>query len=295
ADASAAAASTSRFSRRSSAMQRQAELPAMPASPLSLSEALYLSKEAGCFTVKELQKIVLTSPSFSSDSSPFLLENMFSSLAAPPEKEGPMMEFGEGIDDDDDVAAAAAEEEEAGMNCALLQCTCLVLRAATRDAAVGAVDRVLRAHVHNCFDPEKRKTFEHGGRVWLCRAEGRGTRKRAAAVAVLTRGTGQVRVCGREEVYTRWPYVYNRIEALQPLYIAGVAGIFDVDIHVKGGGPSGQAAATRLAIGRALVEACSDCQPELQEAMVLYEDTRQRMPKMPGRMKARKQRQWSKR
>ncbi|CDJ60683.1 ribosomal protein S9 domain-containing protein, putative [Eimeria maxima] len=63
----------------------------------------------------------------------------------------------------------------------------------------------------------------------------------------------------------------------------------------SGGGPSGQAAAARLAIARALVDACEDCQPELEEAMMLYEDTRQRMPKMPGRMKARKQRQWSKR
>ncbi|KAL8273906.1 hypothetical protein Esti_002229 [Eimeria stiedai] len=139
------------------------------------------------------------------------------------------------------------------------------------------------------------QTFEHGGRVWLCKAEGRGTRKRAAALAVLTRGTGQVRVCGREEVYVRWAYVYNRMEVLQPLYIAGAAGLFDVDLQVRGGGPSGQAAAARLAIGRALVAACKDCQPQLEEAMVLYEDTRQRMPKMPGRMKARKQRQWSKR
>ncbi|KAL8445086.1 hypothetical protein Emed_005886 [Eimeria media] len=172
------------------------------------------------------------------------------------------------------------------------------------------------------------QTFEHGGRVWLCKAEGRGTRKRAAALAVLTRGTGQVRVCGREEVYVRWAYVYNRMEVLQPLYIAGAAGLFDVDLQVRGGGPSGQAAAARLAIGRALVAACNECQPQLEEgrphapqssspaaaaavaavlgvkgsvaaggdlnvvarSMVLYEDTRQRMPKMPGRMKARKQR-----
>ena len=81
---------------------------------------------------------------------------------------------------------------------------------------------------------------------------------------------GQVRVCGREEVYTRWAYISSRLEVLQPLQVAGAAGLFDVDIHVRGGGPSGQAGAARLAVARALVEACEDCQPELQEGMTLF-------------------------
>nr|AET50822.1 hypothetical protein [Eimeria tenella] len=287
--AAAAAARHSRFSRGPAApqqqqrqqQQQQQRIPSPPKDmpPLSLSEALYLAKEGGCFTVKELQKIVLTAPSFSSDSSPFLLENFFRSLGSddPNNPNDPTDPSGETLETGDSPEETQTNSAEPAA------------------AAAAAADGLLRAHVHSCFDPEKRKTFEHGGRVWLCTAMGQGTRKRAAAVALLTRGTGQVRVCGREEVYTRWPYVYNRMEVLQPLLLAAAAGLFDVDIQVRGGGPSGQAGAARLAVARALVAACEDCQPALQEAMMLYEDTRQRMPKMPGRMKARKQRQWSKR
>ncbi|KAL8450673.1 hypothetical protein Emag_003113 [Eimeria magna] len=184
------------------------------------------------------------------DSSPFLLENVFASAGSDDPSEPDEEE-----DEEEETAAAAAA---AGLDSHAAE-------APTGEAAAAAADNLIRAHIHNSFDPEKRKTFNYGGRVWLCKAEGRGTRKRAAALAVLTRGTGQVRVCGREEVFTRWAYVYNRMEVLQPLHIAGAAGLFDVDLEVRGGGPSGQAAAARLAIGRALVAACKDCQPQLEE------------------------------
>ncbi|CDJ43845.1 ribosomal protein S9 domain-containing protein, putative [Eimeria tenella] len=332
--AAAAAARHSRFSRGPAAPQQQQRQqqqqqqripsPGKDMPPLSLSEALYLAKEGGCFTVKELQKIVLTAPSFSSDSSPFLLENFFRSLGSddPNNPNDPTDPSGETLETGDSPEETQTNSAEPAA------------------AAAAAADGLLRAH-----------TFEHGGRVWLCTAMGQGTRKRAAAVALLTRGTGQVlsplgscgivwgrsrdrvgsccvygsrvcgielaalgscawacgvarvsagivwdrvgiagdcvgtlrdivgspgiawdrvgscqvRVCGREEVYTRWPYVYNRMEVLQPLLLAAAAGLFDVDIQVRGGGPSGQAGAARLAVARALVAACEDCQPALQE------------------------------
>ncbi|CBZ49798.1 hypothetical protein NCLIV_002860 [Neospora caninum Liverpool] len=137
--------------------------------------------------------------------------------------------------------------------------------------------------------------FIHNGSEWLWQAEGTGTRKRAAAHVIIRRGTGQVRVNKDEDLYVRWPFYYNRMDVLQPFYLTGTAGIYDLFIHVRGGGSSGQAGAVRLAVGRALVNACPACASRLEEDMVLYEDTRQRMPKMPGRMKARKMRTWTKR
>ncbi|KFG60638.1 putative ribosomal protein S9 [Toxoplasma gondii RUB] len=139
------------------------------------------------------------------------------------------------------------------------------------------------------------KVFMHNGCEWLWQAEGTGTRKRAAAHVIIRRGTGQVRVNNDEDLYVRWPFYYNRMDVLQPFFLTGTAGIYDLFIHVRGGGSSGQAGAVRLAVGRALVSACPACARLLEEDMVLYEDTRQRMPKMPGRMKARKMRTWTKR
>lgn len=75
----------------------------------------------------------------------------------------------------------------------------------------------------------------------------------------------KVRVCGREDAYIRWPYVYDRLDLFKPFVVARALGAFDVSIDVRGGGPTGQAMAARLAIGRALVEACPDCREDLEK------------------------------
>ncbi|KAL8273907.1 hypothetical protein Esti_002230 [Eimeria stiedai] len=145
--AAAAAPAASRFAPRPSRLplqqgqRQQQELPLSRDTPLSLSEALYLSKEAGCFTVKELQKIILTSPSFSSDSSPFLLENVFASAGSDDPSE-----LGE--EDEDEVETPAAAAAGVGSREAA---------EASAVEAAAAADNLLRAHIHNSFDPEKRK------------------------------------------------------------------------------------------------------------------------------------------
>lgn len=78
----------------------------------------------------------------------------------------------------------------------------------------------------------------------------------------------QVRVCGREDAYIRWPYIYDRLDIFKPFVVARALGAFDVSIDVRGGGPTGQAMAARLAIGRALVHACPDCKEDLEKGML---------------------------
>ncbi|KFH05719.1 putative ribosomal protein S9 [Toxoplasma gondii VAND] len=259
------------------------EIRAIPAVGL---QALYLAKEANVYTVEELQRIIMQSPSFSPDQDPLLLENFFTTAE----------------EEESDSAGHLAPEQGADAADSLLT----ELGAFDEGPAEGSGESeqkedgssdsaLISGAIVRAFNPERMKVFMHNGCEWLWQAEGTGTRKRAAAHVIIRRGTGQVRVNNDEDLYVRWPFYYNRMDVLQPFFLTGTAGIYDLFIHVRGGGSSGQAGAVRLAVGRALVSACPACARLLEEDMVLYEDTRQRMPKMPGRMKARKMRTWTKR
>ncbi|CAD7963671.1 unnamed protein product [Amoebophrya sp. A25] len=135
----------------------------------------------------------------------------------------------------------------------------------------------------------------HTGNEWLSYAEGRGTRLRAAAHCVLRRGTGVIKVNGEEDLASRWPLLYNRMELCLPFYVAEACCLFDVFLAVKGGGPSGQAGACRLAVARALATARPACVPLLNSRQLLFEDLRNKLPKDPRRPKARANWRWSKR
>lgn len=256
---------------------------------LSIEEALYCAKVAGIYTTSELQKQIITSPSFSPNRNPFLIENFFSSMEEQEEdeeedileeemneveKEEELEEETEKIEGSNKESNNYDEDEKM-----------------TTKMARDIIDKTI---IEN-FNPSCKDTFYHNGLEWLVEAEGMGTRKRAVAHVVIRRGTGIVKVNNEEDLYIRWPYIYNRMDVIQPFYLTKTAGVYDLFISTRGGGSSGQSAATRLAVGRALVKACPHCESILQEDLVLYEDTRQKMPKMAGRRSARKQKAWSKR
>ncbi|PHJ18319.1 ribosomal protein s9 [Cystoisospora suis] len=271
-----------------------------------------MAKEANVYTVKELQQLVMQSPSFSPSYDPFLLENFFTSQSCTPSPSS-LHEVEESLRAEEEALVSNEEssnrddslgigETERGGRGETDECftggdaVAGVIGQSSLHAASTKASTLLENAVISAFSGvEKTKTFYHNGKLWLWQAEGRGTRKRAVAHVLIRRGTGQVRVNKDEDLYVRWPLYYNRMDVLQPFLLTQTAGIYDVFIHTRGGGSSGQAGATRLAVGRALVNACAACADLLTEAGVLYEDTRQRMPKMPGRMKARKMRTWSKR
>ena len=88
-------------------------------------------------------------------------------------------------------------------------------------------------------------------------------------------------------------YLQNQVEA--PLKTVESADKFDVVVNATGGGVKGQAEATKLGIARALLEVSADYRPALKAAGLLKRDPRAVERKKPGRKKARKSFQFSKR
>jgi len=80
-----------------------------------------------------------------------------------------------------------------------------------------------------------------------------------------------------------------------PLRVAESEGRFDVEARVKGGGLTGQADAIRMGVARALVAHDEDLRAALRESGMLTRDPRKVERKKPGRPKARKRFQFSKR
>jgi small subunit ribosomal protein S9 len=79
------------------------------------------------------------------------------------------------------------------------------------------------------------------------------------------------------------------------MQVADSEGGFDVEVRVKGGGLTGQADAIRMGVARALVVHDEDVRPSLRESGMLTRDARKVERKKPGRPKARKRFQFSKR
>jgi len=88
-------------------------------------------------------------------------------------------------------------------------------------------------------------------------------------------------------------YLQNQLEA--PLKIAEASDKFDIVVNATGGGVKGQAEAAKLGISRALIEVNADYRPALKAAGLLKRDPRSVERKKPGRKKARRSFQFSKR
>ena len=81
----------------------------------------------------------------------------------------------------------------------------------------------------------------------------------------------------------------------QPLELLGVTEKYDIKVNLVGGGFTGQAEALRLGIARALVKINAEDKPALRAAGFVTRDPRAVERKKPGRPKARKRFQFSKR
>jgi small subunit ribosomal protein S9 len=81
----------------------------------------------------------------------------------------------------------------------------------------------------------------------------------------------------------------------QPLDLVGLTDKVDIKVNVNGGGLSGQAGAIRHGIARALVKYDEELKGELKKNGFLTRDSRMVERKKPGRPKARKKFQFSKR
>ena len=79
-----------------------------------------------------------------------------------------------------------------------------------------------------------------------------GRRKRAVARVRVRAGSGQVVVNGRA-MDDYFPSRTHRMQVLEPMKLTETAEVYDVDITLHGGGPTGQAGAVRMGIARALI------------------------------------------
>jgi small subunit ribosomal protein S9 len=121
-----------------------------------------------------------------------------------------------------------------------------------------------------------------------------GRRKTAVARVYVAAGNGTITVNGKDykEYFPTLPlqYIVN-----QSLEVSGSAGTFDVNVNVAGGGVKGQAEAVRLAIAKAIVELDPEKKSGLRAKGLMTRDPRMVERKKPGRRKARRKFQFSKR
>jgi len=121
-----------------------------------------------------------------------------------------------------------------------------------------------------------------------------GRRKEAVTRVFLNRGEGKITVNDKDyKEYFPLVYLQNQVEA--PFKTIEAADKFDVKINAGGGGLKGQAEAAKLGIARALLEVNPELRPALKEAGLLKRDPRSVERKKPGKKKARRSFQFSKR
>ncbi|MDD2724082.1 MAG: 30S ribosomal protein S9 [Methylovulum sp.] len=123
---------------------------------------------------------------------------------------------------------------------------------------------------------------------------GTGRRKSAIARVYATKGTGKI-IINTKAIEDYFGRKTDQMVSRQPLECVDMVGNFDVNVIVKGGGPSGQAGAIRLGLTRALMEYDETLRPALRHAGYVTRDSRIVERKKVGLHKARKRPQYSKR
>jgi len=122
-----------------------------------------------------------------------------------------------------------------------------------------------------------------------------GRRKSSVARVFVRPGTGKI-VINDRELAVYFPFELHRINILHPFKVAGAnQAEFDITVNVHGGGVTGQSDAVRLGITRALMEDDITRRPALKKAGFVTRDPREVERKKPGKRKARRSTQFSKR
>jgi small subunit ribosomal protein S9 len=121
-----------------------------------------------------------------------------------------------------------------------------------------------------------------------------GRRKSAVARIYVNEGKGNI-IVNKREYKEYFPTTTLQYIVIQPLNIVEAADKYDIKVNLYGGGIKGQAEALRLAISRALIKIDQELRKDLKSAGLLSRDSRQVERKKPGRPKARKRFQFSKR
>ncbi|MDR3220234.1 MAG: 30S ribosomal protein S9 [Dysgonamonadaceae bacterium] len=121
-----------------------------------------------------------------------------------------------------------------------------------------------------------------------------GRRKAAIARVYVKEGSGKILI-NKRDLETYFPSTLLQYVVKQPLNKLGVAEQYDITVNLQGGGYKGQSEAARLGIARALVKINPEDKPSLRAEGFMTRDPREVERKKPGRPKARKRFQFSKR
>jgi small subunit ribosomal protein S9 len=123
---------------------------------------------------------------------------------------------------------------------------------------------------------------------------GTGRRKSAVARVYATSGTGKI-IINKKAIEDYFGRKTDQMVSRQPLECVDMESKFDINVIVKGGGPSGQAGAIRHGLTRALMAYDETLRPALRKAGFVTRDSRIVERKKVGLHKARKRPQYSKR
>ena len=121
-----------------------------------------------------------------------------------------------------------------------------------------------------------------------------GRRKSAVARVYVSEGTGKITI-NKRDLTEFFPSAILQYVVKQPLELLQVAEKYDIKANLNGGGFTGQSQALRLAIARALVKINAEDKKTLKDQGFLTRDAREVERKKPGRPKARRRFQFSKR
>lgn len=121
-----------------------------------------------------------------------------------------------------------------------------------------------------------------------------GRRKSAIARIYVSEGTGKITI-NKRDLTEYFPSTILQYVVKQPLNTLDVVEKYDIKANLQGGGYTGQSQALRLAIARALVKINAEDKKALRAEGLMTRDSREVERKKPGRPKARRRFQFSKR
>lgn len=121
-----------------------------------------------------------------------------------------------------------------------------------------------------------------------------GRRKSAVARVYVTDGSGKITI-NKRDLTEYFPSPILQFVVKQPLTMVDAVEKYDIKVTLCGGGYTGQSQALRLAIARALVKINADDKATLRAEGFMTRDSREVERKKPGRPKARRRFQFSKR
>ena len=121
-----------------------------------------------------------------------------------------------------------------------------------------------------------------------------GRRKCAVARVYVQEGSGKITI-NKRDLTEYVPSTILQFVVKQPLNLLDVAEKYDIKVNLQGGGFTGQSQALRLAIARALVKINAEDKKALRAEGFMTRDSREVERKKPGRPKARRRFQFSKR